>query len=280
MPPIDLKKDPILKPRKTDDSPNGTSVKTPVNVPEKTQPSSKGVSGSKKTPGGTGTPRTASVATTQVVNVKTSSWIDQLSLFLLGFIRIQLKIIIYIFTQLRGLILMGILIVIVYQCVPWTKLLEHIRDVKWGKVLYTHGQVNIREKRTVKSRRVGKLAPNAAVRVDYLEDGFYAIFDEDEKNQSLDKRIGYVYSSLLFEQPLSAVASSPTNKPRPAKTKKSSPDTLENQENEKTEQKDINADHNDKVDFNKGKSPEPGKVLNTSDTILTPNAIEAVPDSI
>lgn len=79
---------------------------------------------------------------------------------------------------------------------------ENQQSVEWGMVAYTHGTVNIREDRSTNSRIIGTVSPGQSIKVDFLEDDFYAIFDINEPDRDLSKRIGFVYASLVFEKTL------------------------------------------------------------------------------
>lgn len=69
---------------------------------------------------------------------------------------------------------------------------------EWGVIKYTHGYVNIRKSRTIESEKIGKLKPNEKVKVDFLIDDWYAIFDFDTKERDIKFAKGYVYAPLLF----------------------------------------------------------------------------------
>ena len=67
----------------------------------------------------------------------------------------------------------------------------------WGKVLTVKRKVNIREKRTSGSSLVHTLKSGEKVRVDYLKNGWYAVFREDETVREESKALGYALQSLI-----------------------------------------------------------------------------------
>lgn len=68
----------------------------------------------------------------------------------------------------------------------------------WGEIKYTHGVVNVRQNRNTTSSIVRKLKVNEGVKVTFLKNNWYAIFDKNEKIKDESKAIGYVYAPLLF----------------------------------------------------------------------------------
>lgn len=72
-------------------------------------------------------------------------------------------------------------------------------SLEWGKVKYTHGNVNIRKSRSIESEKIGKLKPNEKLKVDFLKDNWYAIFDFDVKERNIKLAKGFVYAPLLFD---------------------------------------------------------------------------------
>jgi hypothetical protein len=72
-------------------------------------------------------------------------------------------------------------------------------SLEWGKIKYTHGNVNIRKSRSIESEKIGKLKPNEKVKVDFLEDNWYAIFDFDVEERNIKFAKGFVYAPLLFD---------------------------------------------------------------------------------
>ncbi|MFH0797664.1 MAG: polysaccharide biosynthesis/export family protein [Candidatus Omnitrophota bacterium] len=69
----------------------------------------------------------------------------------------------------------------------------------WGEIRYVNCQeeVNIRAGRSIKADIVGCLKYNDRVKVDFLEDNWYAVFEIDETNRSEEYALGYAYAPLL-----------------------------------------------------------------------------------
>jgi len=74
------------------------------------------------------------------------------------------------------------------------------RDVytSWGKVLTVTGSVDLYRKRSDKSRRVVSLAAGERVRVDFLEDGWLAVFKEEERLRKEYRAIGFASEEQLL----------------------------------------------------------------------------------
>ena len=68
---------------------------------------------------------------------------------------------------------------------------------EWGTVITVKRKVNVRAKRTSSSHYVRTLQPGSRVRVDYLKNGWYAVFLEDELIHSESRAMGYALKSLL-----------------------------------------------------------------------------------
>ena len=67
------------------------------------------------------------------------------------------------------------LLLLAVFCLP-----EVSRADQWGELRYVETVVNIRRARTTDSLIAFKLLPGQAVRVDFLENGWYAVFPPDE----------------------------------------------------------------------------------------------------
>jgi len=71
----------------------------------------------------------------------------------------------------------------------------------WGELRYAQTTTNIRAERNAKSKIIGKLKPGEKVKVDFLIDNWFAVFEENETLRKESKAIGYVYFSLLRRNP-------------------------------------------------------------------------------
>jgi len=67
----------------------------------------------------------------------------------------------------------------------------------WGKVVTVQRKVNIREQRTTGARYVRTVQPGERVRVDFLKNGWYAVFAENEPLRMEKRAMGYALQSLL-----------------------------------------------------------------------------------
>ena len=67
----------------------------------------------------------------------------------------------------------------------------------WGKVITVPGKINLRQKRTSGSKLVRTLQPGETVRVDFLENGWYAVFQENEPLRREKRAMGYALKTLL-----------------------------------------------------------------------------------
>jgi hypothetical protein len=76
-------------------------------------------------------------------------------------------------------------------------------DEDWGLIRYVHQRTNIRSTRSSSSDIVGVLEPGQKVKVDFLEDNWFAVFTMDENERDEGKAIGFVYAPLLKPDPLS-----------------------------------------------------------------------------
>ncbi len=85
-----------------------------------------------------------------------------------------------------------VLLLLAAFCLPGVS-----RAEQWGELRYVETVVNIRKARTTDSLIALKLLPGQAVRVDFLENGWYAVFPPDEAVRAESKAIGYAYAPLL-----------------------------------------------------------------------------------
>lgn len=72
----------------------------------------------------------------------------------------------------------------------------------WGKVVTIPRRINLRAKRTTNSTYIRTLIPGEVVRVDYLKNGWYAVFRENETLRRETRAMGYVLKSLLDSKPV------------------------------------------------------------------------------
>lgn len=75
------------------------------------------------------------------------------------------------------------------------------RDVytDWGKLLVLKSPVKIYRERTADSRLETTLGPGKKVRVDFLENGWYAVFEESERLRKEYRALGYARKESLEE---------------------------------------------------------------------------------
>jgi uncharacterized protein YgiM (DUF1202 family) len=67
----------------------------------------------------------------------------------------------------------------------------------WGKVVTLQDDINLRKERTSSSSRVRTLKVGDRVRVDFLKNGWYAVFHENEVLRSENRALGYALRSLV-----------------------------------------------------------------------------------
>jgi uncharacterized protein YgiM (DUF1202 family) len=67
----------------------------------------------------------------------------------------------------------------------------------WGTVVTVKDKVNVRKGRTSGSSYVRTLKPGERVRVDFLKNGWYAVFTEDEMIRTESRAAGYALQSLI-----------------------------------------------------------------------------------
>lgn len=69
------------------------------------------------------------------------------------------------------------------------------------EIRYAYTPTNIREARTTKSKIIAKLYKGEKVKVDFLRNNWYAIFEVGESERNENKALGYVYAPLLKKNP-------------------------------------------------------------------------------
>lgn len=68
----------------------------------------------------------------------------------------------------------------------------------WGEIREAANTLNVREGRTPRSEHVVTLAKGQRVRVDFLKDGWYAVFTVNETERSEKRAIGYANAKYLL----------------------------------------------------------------------------------
>ncbi|QGY40693.1 SH3 domain-containing protein [Pseudodesulfovibrio cashew] len=89
-------------------------------------------------------------------------------------------------------------------------------SASWGKVLTLKRKVNLMSGRTTSSRLVRVLEPGETVRADFPENGWYAVFQENEPLRRKERALGYALQSLLEGGP-------DVEEPAPAPTRSTAP---------------------------------------------------------
>ena len=79
---------------------------------------------------------------------------------------------------------------------------------EWGEVVTLTRRVNLRDGRSVGAKHLRTLRPGEAVRVDFLQNGWYAVFREGETVRDESRALGYAVQRLLME-PQQAVDNEP-----------------------------------------------------------------------
>jgi lipopolysaccharide export system protein LptA len=72
---------------------------------------------------------------------------------------------------------------------------------EWGEIREATLNLNIREKRTPKSEHVITLATGQRVKVDFLKDGWFAVFNLNESKRDEARAIGFANSKYLIVVP-------------------------------------------------------------------------------
>jgi len=79
------------------------------------------------------------------------------------------------------------------------------KNEKWGLVRYAHEKVKIYDSRNSNSEIVDYIEKNQPVKVDFLSDNWFAVFDVSERHRHENNSIGYIHSSYLYPAPLGEV---------------------------------------------------------------------------
>ncbi|MCG2731563.1 LptA/OstA family protein [Pseudodesulfovibrio aespoeensis] len=83
----------------------------------------------------------------------------------------------------------------------------------WGEIREAANTLNVREDRTPRSEHVVTLAKGQRVKVDFLRDGWYAIFPVNETERSEKRAMGYANAKYLV--PVTAGAPAPLHDTQP-----------------------------------------------------------------
>jgi len=79
-----------------------------------------------------------------------------------------------------------------------------VQTEPWGELMHPVTVLNIREKRTPRSAKVGSLTPRNNVLVDFPEDGWYAVFEKGATIRSKLNALGFVKGDYLEPAPAPA----------------------------------------------------------------------------
>jgi outer membrane protein assembly factor BamD (BamD/ComL family) len=71
---------------------------------------------------------------------------------------------------------------------------------EWGTIMYPRSNANIRANRSTASKLKGRLKTGQPVKVDFLQDAWYAVFPMTQKQRDEKTALGYVYAPLLVEK--------------------------------------------------------------------------------
>jgi uncharacterized protein YgiM (DUF1202 family) len=77
------------------------------------------------------------------------------------------------------------------------------RSSEWGTIVYPKSNTNLRANRSWSSKLKGQLKTGQPVKVDFLQDDWYAVFPVTQKQRNLKKALGYVYAPLLIDKRVS-----------------------------------------------------------------------------
>jgi len=80
------------------------------------------------------------------------------------------------------------------------KLNTTIPTSEWGTIMYPKANTNIRANRSAESKLEGQLKTDQPVKVDFLQDDWYAVFPMTQTERNEKKALGYVYASLLVDK--------------------------------------------------------------------------------
>ncbi|MBN2141567.1 MAG: SH3 domain-containing protein [Desulfovibrionaceae bacterium] len=76
----------------------------------------------------------------------------------------------------------------------------------WGELRCAERPLNVRKERDAASEHVRTLSPGERVKVDFIEDGWAAVFEPDEQTRSLSRAMGYCNARYLKPAAASAGA--------------------------------------------------------------------------
>jgi hypothetical protein len=71
---------------------------------------------------------------------------------------------------------------------------------EWGTIMYPRSNTNIRANRSTASKLKGQLKTGQPVKVDFLQNAWYAVFPMTQKQRDEKAALGYVYAPLLIEK--------------------------------------------------------------------------------
>ncbi|PKN60882.1 MAG: hypothetical protein CVU53_00780 [Deltaproteobacteria bacterium HGW-Deltaproteobacteria-11] len=77
---------------------------------------------------------------------------------------------------------------------------------EWGRIMSAPEKTNIRAARSIHAKISGRLNAGDRVRVDFLRDGWYAVFAPDEQKRVESRARGYIYAPRLTAVPVPAAS--------------------------------------------------------------------------
>lgn len=77
------------------------------------------------------------------------------------------------------------------------KYLKPVANARWGRIMQPDRNLNVRTGRGPGYRHVVTLMKGDKIKVDFLKDGWYAVFKVDEKRRDPDRAIGYSIAKYL-----------------------------------------------------------------------------------
>lgn len=110
--------------------------------------------------------------------------------------------------NMTGRFLMAALCVLVLASAPLA--------ADWGEIREAANTLNVREGRTPRSEHVVTLAKGQRVKVDFLRDGWYAVFAVNETERSEKRAMGYANAKYLLPVKADAPAVLPDTQPNEA----------------------------------------------------------------
>ncbi len=82
-----------------------------------------------------------------------------------------------------------------------------VSSQEWGLERFAQSNINIRAERNTNSKIVGKLVQGEKIKVDFLQNNWYAVFKLNENRRSENASLGYVYAPLLVPDKPSNISS-------------------------------------------------------------------------